>query len=137
MIVTNALTQLTGYIPDTGGKEELGKSDFLMLMISQLQNQDPLDPMKNEDFIAQLAQFNSLEQMINLNQTMASLGNLQILSQTASLVGRNIEALDDSGASISGTVTAVEFKDGLAKLVIQQEDGTEYRVTIDRILSVN
>ncbi|MCM8756820.1 MAG: hypothetical protein NC817_02140, partial [Candidatus Omnitrophica bacterium] len=77
------------------GKESLGKEDFLQLLILQLKMQNPLEPVKNEDFIAQLAQFNSLEELINLNRTMESLSSLQMLSYSSNLLGREVEALRD------------------------------------------
>lgn len=52
--------------------DDLGKDAFLKLLTEQLQNQDPLDPMKNEEFVAQLAQFSSLEQLFGLNAVMES-----------------------------------------------------------------
>lgn len=125
------------YVPEKS-KGELGKQDFLLLMIQQLQNQDPLEPMKNEDFIAQLAQFNSLEQMQNLNKTMESLGNLQILAQTSSMVGKTVTATSADGASvIGGTVSSVDFSSGTATLVVTGQNGTVYRTTIDKILTVS
>lgn len=135
--IHNVLPVGYNYTPNTGGKNELGKEDFLLLMIQQLQNQDPLEPMKNEEFISQLAQFNSLEQMQNLNKTMESLGNLQILSQTASMVGRTVEAIDTGDKTISGLVKSVEFKNGVATLVIRDANNVDHRVTIDKILSVS
>jgi flagellar basal-body rod modification protein FlgD len=137
MSISNVLPVGYTYTPSTKGKSELGKEDFLMLMIQQLQNQDPLEPVGNEEYIAQLAQFNSLEQMQNLNKTMESLGNLQILSQTAALVGRNVQALNTNGATITGTISAIEYKDGVAKMVIRDANNTEYRATIDKILSLS
>jgi flagellar basal-body rod modification protein FlgD len=77
----------------------LGKEDFLQLLLAQLQNQDPLEPLKNEDFIAQLAQFSSLEQLFGINQNFsylqtyaASLNN----SQAVGFMGKEIKALGDS-----------------------------------------
>ena len=54
------------------GTEELGQQTFLKLLTTQLQNQDPLDPMKNEDFIAQLAQFSSLEELMGIQASLNS-----------------------------------------------------------------
>ena len=56
----------------TGGVKTLGKDDFLQLMITKLRYQDPLKPMDDEDFIAQLAQFSSLEQMNNIANGIAA-----------------------------------------------------------------
>ena len=56
----------------TRGSSELGKEEFLKLLVCQMQNQDPLNPQSDQEFIAQLAQFSSLEQMTNLNSTMSN-----------------------------------------------------------------
>ncbi|MEQ8861284.1 MAG: flagellar hook assembly protein FlgD [Pseudomonadales bacterium] len=79
----------------TAGREELGKNQFLELMIAQFNNQDPLEPAKNEDFIAQLAQFSSLEGIQNLNATVESMAAALRSSttlQAASMVGRSVVA---------------------------------------------
>jgi flagellar basal-body rod modification protein FlgD len=79
--------------------KELGKDDFLQLLIAQMSHQDPTEPMKNEDFVAQLAQFSSLEQMENMNGSLTeSLNWDYLLSQTisntmaTSLIGRSVRA---------------------------------------------
>jgi flagellar basal-body rod modification protein FlgD len=137
MIVNNFLAPSLNYNMSTSGKSELGKEDFLQLMILQMQNQDPLDPMSNEEYIAQLAQFNALEQMQNLNKTVSSLGNLQILAQTSSMIGKNVEATDTDGSTIEGLVQSVDFKNGVAQLVLKLADDSTKLVTIDKILSVS
>jgi flagellar basal-body rod modification protein FlgD len=70
--------------------DTLGKDEFLKLMIAQMQNQDPLEPNKDTDFIAQMAQFSSLEQMLNMNKTMT-------LSSAIGLIGSSVEWTDDRG----------------------------------------
>ena len=54
---------------------ELSKTQFLSLLVAQLENQDPLNPMDNQDFIAQLATFSSLEQLISINEGMTRLAD--------------------------------------------------------------
>lgn len=77
--------------PTTSGNEALGKEEFLKLLVTQLQHQDPLNPMENTEFIAQLANFSSLEQMQNLNKSFADQSQLiQSLNNTmaVSYIGR-------------------------------------------------
>jgi len=96
--VENALTQ------ETKAKDELGKEEFLKLFLSQLQAQDPLNPMDSTDFTAQLAQFSSLEQLFNTNETLENLFELQgtqVELQASSLIGKNVLA-DGSAISIGG-----------------------------------
>ncbi|MFW5855934.1 MAG: flagellar hook assembly protein FlgD [Bacillota bacterium] len=95
---------------DTG--DELGKDDFLELLTTELSHQDPLDPMDNKDFISQMAQFSSLEQMNNMNSNMKDSLKTQSLSQGSSLVGKTVETVDsDSGETIEGVVEKVTFED--------------------------
>ena len=56
--------------------QEISKSEFLRLLVEQLKNQDPLNPINNEDFIAQLATFSSLEQLISINQAVSKLAGI-------------------------------------------------------------
>jgi flagellar basal-body rod modification protein FlgD len=66
-----AAAQTSGTV--TGNLSVTGKDEFLKLLVAQLQNQDPLSPAKNEAFVAQLATFSSLEQLISINQNIQKL----------------------------------------------------------------
>jgi len=88
----------------------MGKDDFLKLLTTQLQYQDPLSPADPKDFVAQLAQFSSLEQLMNLNTTMGNLStsfsNLQStdqMSQGLSLLGKTVQAQGNVFTVSSGT----------------------------------
>lgn len=79
----------------SSNKSVLGKNDFLDMMIAQLQNQDPLNPMDGTEFTAQLAQFSSLEQLSNVNDNMESLllyNNVLCNYESVSLIGKEITA---------------------------------------------
>ena len=85
------------------GTDSLGKDDFLQLMVTKLQYQDPLNPMEDEDFIAQLAQFSSLEQMTNIADGIETSNEWDFLQMqslnnvlASNLIGREVEA-DFSG----------------------------------------
>lgn len=74
---------------------ELGRNEFMTLLVKQLENQDPLQPMKNEEFVAQLATFSSLEQLTDLNKRMDNVieGQGQLInSQALTLIGREVIA---------------------------------------------
>ena len=77
----------------TTGQEKLGKDQFLRLMVAQLKHQDPLDPAKNEEFLAQLAQFSSLEGITNLNDSVSAMAasmRSTVTSEASTLVGRSV-----------------------------------------------
>jgi flagellar basal-body rod modification protein FlgD len=96
-------------------QQELGKNDFLSLLSAQLRYQDPMEPVKDSDFVAQLAQFSSLEQMTQLNETMS-------LFQYYSLAGKYVygEAVFDDGVTrpVSGVVDRVINTNGEAYVQI-------------------
>ena len=77
---------------------ELGKDAFLRLLIAQLSNQDPLNPMSDTEFIAQMAQFSALEQMTNMTKTLDGMAALEQYS-AVSYVGRMVafEYTDEAG----------------------------------------
>ncbi|MDI3500291.1 MAG: flagellar basal-body rod modification protein FlgD [Thermoanaerobacter sp.] len=88
---------------------QLGKDDFLKLLVTQLKNQDPLNPMDDREFIAQLAQFSTLEQMQNMNSSINAI-------RAINLIGKNIYATitDNNGNSrtVIGKVDVVYKQNG-------------------------
>jgi flagellar basal-body rod modification protein FlgD len=105
-----------------GTANGLGKDDFLKLLMTQLSNQDPLKPLEDKEFIAQLAQFNSLEQMVKVNDSLTQLGLSLGLSQASTMIGKAIVAKTATG-QIAGMVSAVKLTDGKPLLVL--DDGTD------------
>ena len=100
---------------DAINQEIMGKDDFLKLLTTQLKYQDPINPVEDQAFVAQLAQFSSLEQMQNLNTTMermmAAQQQLTALGQAMNMMGKEVELLTKSGENFFGTVDGVQFKD--------------------------
>ena len=79
--------------------KELGKDDFLKLLITQLANQDPTNPMEDTQFIAQMAQFSSLEQMTNMNQAFERMASMLNSSKAADTIGKTVEI--DMGETVN------------------------------------
>lgn len=105
----------------TNTNNSLGKDDFLKLLVTQLQYQDPLQPMDNSQFIAQLAQFSALEQMNNVANGMNTLQQTSSLGTAAQLIGANVTVSDSTGASVTGHVTGIQMVNGVAKVTINNQ----------------
>ena len=119
------------------GKKALGKDAFLQLLVTQLKNQNPLEPQDNGEFVAQLAQFSSLEGITTLNDTVSGIAgnyNSSQALQASSLVGRSViapgdKAVVDTAKSFTGTISVPASADPV-KVKITDADGKVIR-TID------
>lgn len=107
----------------------LGKDAFLQLMVTQMKYQDPLQPQDNTQFLAQLAQFTSLEQMTNISQTNTSMLQAMTASQQITqltfehqLLGTAVQVTDSAGNAVSGNVSAIQFVNGDPQLVVNGQN---------------
>jgi len=87
-------------------QQELGRDDFLRLLVTQLSHQDPLNPMEDREFIAQMAQFSSLEQMTNMAADFSRLTAMISGGEATQSLGRQVE-IADGDRTIQGVVRAV------------------------------
>lgn len=115
-MATSAASQLSGLNPDlfkntdkTEKKKqgEVGKTEFLQLLITQLKNQDPLEPMANEEFAVNLAQFSQLEQLIGINDKLGSSDDAA--SSLAGYLGKEVTLTDDQLQFTNGDGGIVKF----------------------------
>lgn len=131
------LTKPTTAQSPTGAMQTLGKDVFLKLLVTQLRYQDPLKPQDNSAFVAQMAQFTSLEQLQNVNATLTQLVTMQskdadnFISQAPAYLGLAVTVAGEDGVPVSGTVSAVEYEQGKPLLVI---DGVRHG--LEKLLSV-
>ena len=121
------------YLPTTaapaGGED---KQMFLQLLVAQLRYQDPMNPADSSEFLAQSAQFTSLEKMQDVADQTAALLNAQVAFGASGLVGRQVTYLDETGAAVSGLVDSVTY--GPTGPVLAVGDA---KVTLSQIQSVN
>lgn len=132
-----------GNLKATGSMQILGKDDFLQLLVTQLRYQDPLQPMKDEDFVAQLAQFSSLEQLANLNENQQQALDwdylqMQTINNTmaTSLIGRDVKANYNTVYLDRDNLPQINFSTGEfaqeIKIQITDGDGTVIRTLIQK-----
>jgi flagellar basal-body rod modification protein FlgD len=123
----------------------MGKEEFLQLLVAQLRNQDPLSPADPKDFAAQLAQFSTVEQLLNLNSEMKSqaelqasiigsvnsVAALQLIGRHVIVEGNEVELPAQGNASIS---VDVDSNGGEGELVLRDENGIEVeRLSLPRV----
>src|SRR3954453_6954987 len=123
-VTTTAAPATAGTTQAGSGKAaSLGKDDFLKLFVAQLQHQDPMNPMQDGEFMGQMAQFSTLEQITNVakanDQIAVDLG----MSRSLALLGKTVSYVDDADVTHSGVVEKVVNADGATTLTVGGVDG--------------
>lgn len=115
----------------------MGMEDFMKILLTQLMYQDPLKPMDNQEFMAQMAQFTALEQTQQLNEKMELLVSNQAALQSVGLIGRTVDLAVSGDSTISGTVTALSLAGDTPSLTITTTSGaTVTGVSISQVTAV-
>ena len=122
----NASGTATNVNPDGTVKASGGsladKNQFLMLLVNELQNQDPTAPVDQKETLSQLAQFSSLEQIQNLNQNLTSASGLNAVAQSAALIGKTVTTMTSADPGVSGIVSSVALRGGKTYLHVGAQD---------------
>lgn len=116
---------------DSTGTSSLGKDQFLKLLITQLQNQDPMQPMEDKEFIAQMAQFTSVEQLTNISSQLTAMS--ESLSISSAMIGKEITWISEgktdpitgekpAGTVQSGIVDSIVIRDGKQYATVGKEE---------------
>ncbi|MGQ4664624.1 flagellar hook assembly protein FlgD [Metabacillus halosaccharovorans] len=119
------------------GSSNLGKDEFLKILMTQLQNQDPLNPMEDKEFIAQMAQFSTLEQTTNMASMLEKFINIQTQGDSiikySEMIGKQIEWKDSNEETGTGIVKSVKKSD--TGFELELENGSF--VSVDNIIKVS
>ena len=113
-------------------KTTLGQDDFLKLLVTKMSSQDPMNPQGDSEFIAQMAQFSSLEQAKSMTADMAMLKAQQEVLTANGLIGRNVTVSEGQKQLAQGMVTSVAMNDGSPEVVI---DGKNYSLESVSLIS--
>jgi len=120
----------------TSAQSKLNLQDFLKILLTQLTYQDPLKPMDNQEFMAQMAQFSSLEQTRELTDRIDQLLGIQSATQSIGLLGKTVDIPSASG-TLTGQVTALDLSSGAPQLTVKLANGqTLAGVGLGQVLSV-
>lgn len=110
---------------------QVTSDQFLRLLVAQLQNQDPLEPLKDQDFLAQLAQFQTLESSLSSAKTQEEQLLAQQLASASALIGKYVTAALEGVGSIEGVVEKAIVRDGEVLLVVNGHE-----VALDQVTEV-
>lgn len=114
----------------------MGMEDFLKILLTQLMYQDPLKPVDNQEFMAQMAQFTALEQSQQLNEKMSLLVSNQAALQSVGLIGRTVD-LTSNGTPVTGTVTALALSGESPSITVTTTAGaTLPNISLSQITAV-
>jgi flagellar basal-body rod modification protein FlgD len=111
----------------------LKSEDFIKMMITQLQNQDPLDPAKNDQLLAQMSQIGQLQASTDLQSSLKNLVLQNNVGAASSLIGKSVVGLDEKGASVKGIVNSVRVEDGAVALEL--DNGK--RLALDHVTGIS
>jgi len=116
---TNSATDtLTSQAQATAAQQSLNQGDFLKLLVAQLSAQDPMNPVSNTDFAAQMAQFSTLQATQTMQTNLAGLESSQAVLQANGLLGRTVQVQSEQGVSDSGVVSAVNIQAGTPSITV-------------------
>jgi flagellar basal-body rod modification protein FlgD len=111
---------------------DLKTEDFVKMMITQLQNQDPMEPAKNQDLLAQMSQIGQLQSATTLQESLKGIVTQNQIGAAASMIGKGVEGLDDNDDPVAGVVTSVRVEKDQVNLEL--DNGTTLPLT--RVTSI-
>lgn len=128
-----ALADPASEVPRNAG---IAQEDFLRILLAQLRFQDPLKPVDNQQFVAQLAQFSALEISRQQSEKIDQLLTLNAADQAVALIGKNIEMRTAQGGSTVGTVNAISFRTGEPRLTVTSNGMTVVDVRLSDVVLI-
>jgi len=110
----------------------LQTEDFIKMMVTQLQNQDPMEPAKNQELLAQMSQIGQLQSQTTLTDSLKSMVLQNNLGAAGNLIGKSVQGVDSTGKAINGLVNSVRVQDG--NVFLELDSGKTLDMT--KVLSI-
>ena len=119
-------TTIPGFVPTTPpasttsqtGINSMSSSDFLNLMIQQLQQQDPLNPTDSNQLLSQMSQISTLQSNTQMEQSLTGLTLQQSIGAGSNLIGKTVAGVDSTGVNASGVVTGIQVRNNQVNLTL-------------------
>src|SRR4051794_19206346 len=121
--VPNASNQM----PTKKSNFALKTEDFIKMMITQLQNQDPMEPAKNQELLAQMSQIGQLQSQTQLSDSLKSMVLQNNLGAAGNLIGKEVQGVDDMGKQVNGLVNSVRVENG--SVFLELDSGKSLELT--------
>jgi flagellar basal-body rod modification protein FlgD len=106
----------SGSSSSTSALTNITPNDFLQMLITQLKNQDPVNPTSSDQILQQISQIDNIEATVKLSSSLTSVATDQGFQTASGLIGKKVQGVDGSGNPVSGTVSSVSFANGAASL---------------------
>jgi flagellar basal-body rod modification protein FlgD len=119
----------------TSNSANVSIEDFLKILTAQLNNQDPLKPVDNQEFVAQIAQFANLEQTRQLNEKLDGMLSNQASTQALGLLGKTVD-INVNGAQFSGTVSALSLASGQPLMTVTSGARSQSNINLSQIINI-
>jgi flagellar basal-body rod modification protein FlgD len=137
---TSAISYITGMETQqsttSDAFSDLELDDFISLLVTELQNQDPTQPMENSEIMQQVAQISSIQSTETLNSTMEAVILGENLATASNLINRVVTGLSDDAEMVTGEVTRVAVSGGSLKIYVSDDEGTEYSVDLANVSQI-
>ena len=113
----------------TGGMSAITPDDFMKMLITELKNQDPMNPTNSDQIMQQISEIRNIQATSDLTTTLNSVALGQSLATAGSLIGRQVEGLGSDGSQVSGAVSSVSIKNGSPELNVGKQTLTLANIT--------
>ena len=131
--IPSSLPSATSAAASAANPYNLQPSDFIQMMVTQMQDQDPLDPTSSQDLMSQMADIGQLESSNQMQTTMTSLTLQTQIGSAAALIGKSVTGIDGANNSVTGNVSAVQVAGGNVALTLDNGDS----LTLTNVASIN
>ena len=122
---TSGSTAAASTVSGTNTKS-LNANDFINLMVTQLQNQDPTQPTSNDALLSQMSQIAQLQSSTTLQTSLSAMVTQSQIGSAGNLIGKNVEGMDDTSADVKGTVTSVRVQSN--QVYLQLDSGSQLQM---------